>query len=401
MTRDVRAHRAPSSRRPAAGRTGDVGVVMTMGALHEGHAALHPAPPAPGGDGRSWSPIFVNPLQFGPNEDFDRYPRTLDADLAALRGGRGRRRLRARRARRSTRTATPLVRVDRRADGRGARGRAPARPLRRHADRRRQAAQPDRAGRRVLRREGRPAARPDPPDGGRPGPRVEIVGVPTVREPDGLALSSRNRYLSAEDRRTRAGLSRALSAGRGRGGPRPGAVLAAARGGARRGPAAVGRLDYLALSTRATSPRPAAATPGRPCSRWPRGRHHPADRQPAARWRLSVTCRRRHPHAASACSPPRPAGPRRRRGRGRLRHRRSDRRAALRAGRRCGSCVVTKARLDDGSTRWAQGGIAAALGAGDTPEAAPGRHPGRRRRALRRGGGAAAGRPRARPRCAS
>lgn len=57
--------------------------------------------------------------------------------------------------------------------------------------------------------------------------------------------------------------------------------------------------------------------------------------------------------------------------------------AGLTAALRCEAAglrtvVVTKARLDDGSTRWAQGGIAAALGEG-TPRTAPGRHPGGRR----------------------
>jgi pantoate--beta-alanine ligase len=59
---------------------GRVGVVMTMGALHAGHAALirH----AQAGVDRLIVTIFVNPLQFGPAEDFGRYPRSLDADLA-------------------------------------------------------------------------------------------------------------------------------------------------------------------------------------------------------------------------------------------------------------------------------------------------------------------------------
>lgn len=64
----------------AAGET--IAFIPTMGALHAGHLALveegkkHAT--------RTVVSIFVNPTQFGPNEDFNRYPRTLDADLAAL-----------------------------------------------------------------------------------------------------------------------------------------------------------------------------------------------------------------------------------------------------------------------------------------------------------------------------
>ncbi|MGV9571834.1 pantoate--beta-alanine ligase, partial [Streptomyces nigra] len=63
-------------------RTGRRAVVMTMGALHEGHATLiRTARRIAGPDGEVVVTVFVNPLQFGAGEDLDRYPRTLDADL--------------------------------------------------------------------------------------------------------------------------------------------------------------------------------------------------------------------------------------------------------------------------------------------------------------------------------
>ena len=63
--------------------------------------------------------------------------------------------------------------------------------------------------------------------------------------------------------------------------------------------------------------------------------------------------------------------------------------------------VVTKVNIDDGSTRWAQGGIAAVLDPLDTPEAHAARHRGRRGRPVRPGRGRRAGRARARPGSAS
>jgi pantoate--beta-alanine ligase len=61
-----------------------IGCVMTMGALHEGHLSLVDA--AARECDRVVLTLFVNPIQFGPSEDFDRYPRTEEADFQALRG---------------------------------------------------------------------------------------------------------------------------------------------------------------------------------------------------------------------------------------------------------------------------------------------------------------------------
>jgi pantoate--beta-alanine ligase len=61
-------------------------LVPTMGALHEGHAMLVQAARQRAGEhGTVVASVFVNPTQFGPNEDFSRYPRTLDADLEICR----------------------------------------------------------------------------------------------------------------------------------------------------------------------------------------------------------------------------------------------------------------------------------------------------------------------------
>ena len=65
-----------------ASTQGPRGVVLTMGALHEGHLSLVEAARREVGGGTVMVTVFVNPTQFGPNEDFDKYPRTLATDVA-------------------------------------------------------------------------------------------------------------------------------------------------------------------------------------------------------------------------------------------------------------------------------------------------------------------------------
>ncbi|MEE1930387.1 pantoate--beta-alanine ligase [Streptomyces sp. TRM 70351] len=215
MSRDVRLVRTAAGlgARPAAGRRA---VVMTMGALHEGHAALvRAARNAAGQHGQVVVTVFVNPLQFGAGEDLDRYPRTLDADLAV-----------AARAGADTVLAPgtdevypggePEVRIT--AGPMGGRLEGEHRPG--HFD-----------GMLTVVAKLLHLTAPDVALYGEKDAQqlalitrmvrdlnfpVEITGVPTVREEDGLALSSRNRYLSPGERRTALALSRALFAARDR-----------------------------------------------------------------------------------------------------------------------------------------------------------------------------------------
>jgi pantoate--beta-alanine ligase len=190
--------------------TGSVGVVMTMGALHEGHAAL--IREARRTCDAVVVTIFLNPLQFGPSEDLARYPRTFDADLALC-----------------TREGVDLVfapgpdvvypdgdpgvRVSAGRLGDVLEGRARpghfdgvltvvAKLL--HLTRPTAAffGQKDAQQLLIIRRMVRDL------DFG-----CEVVAVPTVRDVDGLAMSSRNSYLGPLDREVALTLVRALRAG--------------------------------------------------------------------------------------------------------------------------------------------------------------------------------------------
>jgi pantoate--beta-alanine ligase len=193
-----------------AAMTGRVAVVMTMGALHDGHIELIRV--ARDRADSVLVTIFVNPLQFGPNEDLDTYPRTLDADLKTCA------------AHGVDVVFAPTVDVvyppgeavvQQSAGILGELLEGAFRPG--HFDgvltvvaRLLDLTRPDIAvfGEKdaqqlvLIRR--MVAEHPYP---------VEIVGVPIVREPDGLALSSRNRYLDPAQREAALVLSRALEAG--------------------------------------------------------------------------------------------------------------------------------------------------------------------------------------------
>ncbi|KNE78935.1 MULTISPECIES: pantoate--beta-alanine ligase [Streptomyces] len=198
----------------ALDRRGERAVVMTMGALHAGHAALiRAARDRVGPDGQVVVTVFVNPLQFGAGEDLDRYPRTLDADLLVAAQERADA-VFAPSAEEVYPGGEPQVRIS--AGPMGERLEGASRPG--HFDgmltvvaKLLHLTAPDLAlyGEKdaqqlaLIRRMARDLNFP-----------VRIAGVPTVREPDGLALSSRNRYLSGPERVTALALSRALAAGR-------------------------------------------------------------------------------------------------------------------------------------------------------------------------------------------
>jgi pantoate--beta-alanine ligase len=262
MARPVLVHtRADLEAQLAAARAAGsrVGLVPTMGALHEGHASLIRVARAHVADGPVVVSVFVNPMQFGPGEDLDRYPRTLDDDLE-LCEREGVDLVFAPSVDEVYPHGQPMVTVD------------PG-PL---------------AG--LLEGKVRPThfrgvltvvaklfglVRPDVAVFGQKDYQqlalirrmvadlcqgVEVIGAATEREPDGLALSSRNRYLDPDQRREAVALSRALLAAREEAPYGVAAALAAARAELRA--AKLVDLDYLAITTPELDELPADVPPG-------------------------------------------------------------------------------------------------------------------------------------------
>ncbi|HEY1623000.1 MAG TPA: pantoate--beta-alanine ligase [Streptosporangiaceae bacterium] len=238
-------------------RSGTVVLVPTMGALHDGHRALLRAARAVP-DACVVVSVFVNPLQFGPGEDLDRYPRTLAADLDMCEA-EGTDLVFAPSALEMYPDGQPKVTVN-----------------------------PGLAGQ-VLEGEFRPGffggvltvvlklvslVRPDIAVFGEKDAQqlaliramvtdldlgLSITGVPTVREPDGLAMSSRNRYLSDAERTTALALSGALRAGVSAAANGAEGVLAAAQRVLGASPGL--SVDYLALVDPSTFAAVTAAGP--------------------------------------------------------------------------------------------------------------------------------------------
>jgi pantoate--beta-alanine ligase len=223
--------------------TGDVGLVPTMGALHDGHLAL--VERAVRESERAIASIFVNPTQFGPNEDYRAYPRDEAKDLGLLE--------RARCAAVFAPAAdemypagddTRVVPGDiaSRLEGAARPGHFAGvctvvaklfemvRPTRAYFG------QKDFQQLRVIQTMVRHLAMD-----------VRIVPCPIVRADDGLALSSRNAYLSADERRSALALSRALFAARDawERGERDAAAL---RQLVERTASAAGRLEYVSVA---------------------------------------------------------------------------------------------------------------------------------------------------------
>lgn len=226
----VRHHAEARSRLAELRRSGgSLGMVPTMGFLHDGHQSLMTA--ARRENDRVVVSIFVNPTQFGPNEDFERYPRSLERDLAVCEAagvdwvyapavedlyphGPG------------TMVVPPAELTDRlcgafRPGHFAGVATVVTKLLALWQPERAYFGQKDFQQTVVVRRLVDDLCLP-----------VSVVVAPTVREPDGLAMSSRNVYLSPEERSRALALPRALQSGweaARRAGASPEAVLEAAR----------------------------------------------------------------------------------------------------------------------------------------------------------------------------
>jgi pantoate--beta-alanine ligase len=234
-------------------RGGRVAFVPTMGALHEGHASLmrEARGHVTSADAVVVS-VFVNPMQFGPGEDLDRYPRTFDADLEMCER-EGVDIVFAPDAGEVYPGGQPQVTVDPGPLATVLEG--VSRPTHFHG---------------VLTVVAKlfGLVRPDVAVFGQKDYQqlvlirrmvadlcmdIDVVGAETAREADGLALSSRNRYLSAEERSHAVALSAALHAGAAEGHAGPDAVRRAALAVLE---AADVELDYLELTAPDPGPAP-------------------------------------------------------------------------------------------------------------------------------------------------
>lgn len=237
-----------SLRRVLDAQHGRRGLVMTMGALHEGHLSL--VREAKRHADHVVVTVFVNPAQFAPGEDYRRYPRDLEADVAALRRVGADVVYAPRPA--VVYPAPPQVRLDPGPVAGVLEG--AARPT--HF-----------AGVALVVTKMFNLIRPDVAVFGQKDAQqlavvrrlvadldmgVRIIGAPISREPDGLARSSRNTYLLGEERTRARALSRALRAG----------AVAAYEGAGTRGVVGAARavleaeegvqVDYVALVDPAT-----------------------------------------------------------------------------------------------------------------------------------------------------
>lgn len=245
------------------GSGGLVGFVPTMGALHEGHASLMRVARDAVGDGPVVVSIFVNPLQFGPREDLSRYPRTLESDLA-LCAGEGADVVFAPGVDEVYPGGEPQVTIE---PGplatvlEGASRPGHFRGVLTVVAKLFGLVQPDVAvfGEKdyqqlaLIRRMVADLCLP-----------VEVLGAETQREPDGLAMSSRNRYLDPEQRLTATALSRTLRAAQAAARYGEQAALAAARAALRESPGV--DLDYFVITDAGLAtlpPDPPAGTVGR------------------------------------------------------------------------------------------------------------------------------------------